>query len=94
MRALALTTLMMIGLTGGVAAADNHHVDVRRDEVRDHRDVREARVEHYRNYRVRPADRFERHEDRRGYRWVGGAWRWNRVEWIWAPGHYVRIARW
>ena len=93
MRALALTTLMMLGLTGGVAAADNH-VDVRRDEIRDHRDVREVRVEHYRNYRVRPADRFERHEDRRGYRWVGGEWRWNRVEWIWTPGHYVRIARW
>ncbi len=93
MRALALTTLMMLGLTGGVAAADNH-VDVRRDETRDHREVREVRAEHYRNYRVRPVDRFERHEDRRGYRWVGGAWRWNRVEWIWAPGHYVRIARW
>ncbi len=94
MRALTLTTLMMLGLTGGVAAADNHHVDVRRDEIRDHRDVREVRVEHYRNYRVRPANRFERHEDRRGYRWVGGEWRWNSVEWIWTPGHYVRIARW
>ena len=94
MRALTLTTLMVLGLTGGVAAADNHHVSVRCDEVRDHREVREVRAEHDRNDRVRPADRFERHEDRRGYRWVGGEWRWNRVEWIWTPGHYVRIARW
>jgi hypothetical protein len=94
MRALALTTLMTLGLTGGVAAADNHHVDVRRDEIRDHRAGREVRVEHYRDYRVRPAVRFERHEDRRGYRWVGGEWRWNSAEWGWTPGHYVRLARW
>jgi len=94
MRALALTTLMTLGLTGGVAAADNYRSDVRRDESREHRDVREVRVERYRDHRVRPVERFERHEERRGYRWVGGEWRWNSVEWIWAPGHYVRVARW
>ncbi|HEX3478957.1 MAG TPA: hypothetical protein VHT91_28235 [Kofleriaceae bacterium] len=71
---------MTLGLTGGVAAADNYHHD--------------ARVEHYRDHRVRPAPRFERHDARRGYRWVGGEWRWGRGEWIWMPGHYIVIARW
>ena len=91
MRALMMTTLMTLGLTGGVAAADNHRGEVRREEIRDHRDVR---VERYRDYHARPAVRFERHEDRRGYRWIGGEWRWSGVEWGWAPGYYVRAARW
>ena len=52
------------------------------------------RVERYRDYRARPAVRFERHEQRRGFRWVGGEWRWNRFEWVWLPGHFVRAARW
>jgi hypothetical protein len=94
MRAIILTTLMTLGLTGGVAAADGYRGDARRDEVRDHRPVREERVEQHRDYRARPAVRFERHEERRGLRWVGGEWRWNRFEWVWLPGHYVRAARW
>ena len=84
MRTLIASTLMALGLTGGVAAADNYRGDYHRDEYR----------EHYRDYRVRPALRYERHDIRRGYRWVGGEWRWYRGEWIWAPGHYIRIARW
>ncbi len=79
MRALIVSTLMTLGLTGGVAAADSYHRDVP--------------VEHYRDYRVRPAPRYERHEERRGYRWVGGEWRWGRGEWIWTPGRYVHISR-
>lgn len=94
MRALIVSTLMTLGLTGGVAAADNYRGEVRHEDIRDHREVRDQRVEHYRDYRARPALRFERHEERRGYRWVGGEWRWGRGEWTWAPGHYVRIVRW
>ena len=94
MRALIVSTLMTLGLTGGVAAADNYRGEVHHEVTRDHRDVRDQRVEHDRDYRGRLAPRFERHEDRRGYRWVGGEWRWSRGEWIWFPGHYVRIARW
>jgi hypothetical protein len=87
MRKIITMSLLALGLTGGVAAADSRY-DGRRDEVRDHREVREVR---YRNYRERPAVRYERHNERRGYRWQAGAWRWNHAEWIWAPGYYVRI---
>jgi hypothetical protein len=87
MRTLIVSTLMTLGLTGGVAAADNYRGDA-------HRDHHEVYREHYRDYRVRPGPRFERHDERRGYRWVGGEWRWYRSEWIWAPGHYIRIVRW
>jgi hypothetical protein len=90
MRALILTTLMTLGLTGGVAAADNY----RGEATRDHRDVPAYRAEHDRDYHARPAPRYERHEERRGYRWVGGEWQWGRGEWQWSPGHYARIARW
>jgi hypothetical protein len=84
MRALIVSTLMTLGLTGGVAAADNYRGEVRHEAPA-------YRGDHYRNYRVRPARRFERHDERRGYRWVGGQWRWGRGEWFWAPGYYVRI---
>ena len=84
MRALIVSTLMTLGLTGGVAAADTYRGDVHHEVYRDH----------YRDHRVRPAPRFERHDERRGYRWVGGEWQWGRGEWIWTPGHYVRITRW
>jgi hypothetical protein len=84
MRALIVSTLMTLGLTGGVAAADNYRSEPHHEVYR----------ERYRDYRVRPALRYERHDVRRGYRWVGGEWRWYRGEWIWAPGHYIRIARW
>lgn len=88
MRALIVSTLMTLGLTGGVAAADNYRGDNYRDA---HHEVYR---EHYRDYRVRPAPRYERHDYRRGYRWVGGDWRWYRGEWIWTPGRYVRISHW
>lgn len=98
MRALIVSTLMTLGLTGGVAAADNY----RGEAVRDHREVpayrsdrdRDRDRDHDRDHRARPAPRFERHQQWRGYRWVGGEWRWSRGEWTWSPGHYVRIARW
>ncbi len=90
MRALIVSTLMTLGLTGGVAAADNY----RGETVRDHREVPAYRANHDRGDRARPAPRFERHDERRGYRWVGGEWQWNRGRWLWAPGHYVRTARW
>jgi hypothetical protein len=84
MRTLIVSTLMALGLTGGVAAADNYRGDYHRDTYR----------EHYRDYRVRPAPRYERHDGRRGYRWVGGEWRWYRGEWTWAPGRYIRVTTW
>lgn len=93
MRALIVSTLMTLGLTGGVAAADNYRGDVHHEVTRDHREA-PAYGEHYRDSRARPAPRFERHEERRGYRWVGGEWRWGRGEWTWSAGHYVRSARW
>lgn len=93
MRALIVSTLMTLGLTGGVAAADNYRGEAHHEVTRDRHEAPAYR-ESYRDYRVRPTPRFERHEARRGYRWVGGEWRWGRGEWTWAPGHYVRIARW
>lgn len=77
MRTIIITSLMALGLTGGVAAADTYRAD--------------AHVEHYRDHRVRPAPRNERHEARRGYRWRSGEWRWGQGEWVWTPGIYVRI---
>lgn len=94
MKALVMTTLMALALTGGVAAADTHRADIRHDEIRDHREVREGRVDAYRDYHHRPAARFERREERRGYRWIGGEWRWTGFAWSWLPGHYARAARW
>lgn len=84
MRALIVSTLMTLGLTGGVAAADSYHGDAHHEVYR----------EHYRDYRYRPAPRYERHQERRGYRWVGGEWRWYHGEWIWSPGRYVRTSHW
>jgi len=77
MRTLIISSLMTLGLTGGVAAADNYH--------------RDGHSERYRDYRVRPAPRYERHDFRRGYRWRNGEWRWGHGEWIWTPGVYIRI---
>lgn len=94
MRALIVSTLMTLGLTGGVAAADSYRGDAQRETVRDHREAPAYRVDRDRDTRARPAPRFERHDERRGYRWVGGEWQWNRGRWFWAPGHYVHIARW
>ena len=100
MRKIIILTLMSLGLTGGVALADGRH-EARRPEpaVRDHRGAfergfergRNERVEHFNDRRVKPAIRFERHENRAGFRWVGGDWQWNGYEWIWMPGHYIRI---
>lgn len=85
MRKIMMMTLMAVGLVGGVAAADPYHHDNTTVVVRHDGDV------HYRSYRERPAVRYERHDDRRGYRWNAGAWRWQHSEWIWSPGVYVRI---
>jgi len=88
MNKIILSTLATLGLTGGVALAEPHHNDARREVVRDHREVR---VVHYRDQHYRPAFRVEHHDFRRGYRWHDGEWRWNRYEWAWTPGFYVRI---
>ena len=94
MKALVMTTLMALGLTGGVAAADTYHGDGRRDEARDHRGDRDGHFDAYRDGHHRPAPRVERHEERRGYRWIGGEWRWSGAAWGWTPGHYARARRW
>lgn len=83
MKALVIGTLMTLGLTAGVASAQPVY-----------RDYHHERVEHFRDHRHRPAVRFERHDERAGFRWVSGDWRWGGGEWVWAPGHYVRISRW
>lgn len=89
MKALAMTTLMTLGLTAGVASAQPYDRDYHHERVDRH-----ERVEHFRDHRFRPALRFERHENRAGFRWVSGEWRWNGGEWMWMPGHYIRITRW
>ena len=109
MRRILMLALTALGLTSGVALADNGRGFNRSaPTVRDHRASspqrgfergfergREARVESYRNYRVRPAVRFESHSYRRGFDWVAGQWTWSGYEWTWIPGHYIRIgARW
>jgi hypothetical protein len=96
MRRIITMSLMAIGLTGGIAAADGYHD---RDRDRDHTTVRvnvragtphRAEVVHYRDYNRRPELRVERHEYRRGQIWVGGDWQWRHGEWQWVPGHYAR----
>jgi hypothetical protein len=88
MRRIITMSLMAIGLTGGIAAADN------RDRDRDHVTVNvraggngEA---HYRDHNRRPELRVERHDQRRGFIWVGGDWQWRHGEWQWVGGHYAR----
>jgi hypothetical protein len=91
MRRIITMTIMALGLSGGAAMADTYrgHETV---SVRDHRGTRENRetVVRYDNVRARPAARFERHEERRGFGWRGGDWRWSGATWSWAPGHYFR----
>ena len=92
MRRIITMTLMAIGLTGGIAAADGYHD---RDRDRATVNVRiggphRGEVIHYRDYNHRPELRVERHEYRRGFIWVGGDWRWRHGEWTWVPGHYAR----
>jgi hypothetical protein len=84
-------TLVTLGLSGGVALADPHG-EAHREVVRDHRGAQAQDVRYHDHDReAPPAVRFERHEERRGFRWVGGAWRWHGNERSWTPGYYVRI---
>jgi hypothetical protein len=100
MRRIITMTLLSLGLTGGVALADNHRVEVRDHRVEapsqrgfDRGYNRGERVERFQDRRVRPAAQFERHEERSGFRWIGGEWTWNGYEWTWMPGHYARLGR-
>lgn len=104
MRRILTLTLLSLGLSGGVALADDRHNDEhhgdrhgdrdrRVDEGRGHYDrgwYYRGRV-HYRDYRYRPPYQYERFYDRPGYRWRSGEWIWNGFEWIWRPGYYIRI---
>lgn len=93
MRRIITMSLMAIGLTGGLAAADGYH-----DRDRDRASINvhvnagtpHRAVVHYRDYNHRPELRVERHEYRRNYIWVGGDWQWRHGEWMWVPGHYAR----
>ncbi|HUJ58417.1 MAG TPA: hypothetical protein VLX92_07990 [Kofleriaceae bacterium] len=80
MRKIISAAALSLTLFGGVAMADtrDHRAPVRHEEVR-------------RDFRARPAPRFERHEERRGFRWVGGEWRWGARGWDWRPGYYARV---
>jgi hypothetical protein len=87
-------SLMAIGLTGGIAAADGYR-DRDRDRATVNVNVRagephRGEVVHYRDYNHRPELRVERHEYRRNMIWVGGDWQWRHGEWQWVPGHYAR----
>ena len=79
-RFITLATLSLSLLGGGAAMAANRgeHVErgqTERVEIRDHR----------------PEPRFERHEERRGFRWIGGEWVRSGRGWSWRGGHYERI---
>ena len=99
-RIITLASLSFTLLAGGAAIAaprnetrgqerrEERH-EVRREERRDVR--REEVRERYFDRAHRPAVRAERFEHREGFRWVGGQWSWNGYEWIWMPGHYVRL---
>ncbi len=81
MRRIITAVVLTFGLAGGgVAMADNrggHRTEYReREAMRDHRE--------------RPAQRFERHQERAGFRWVGGGWNWQGRSWQWIGGHYER----
>ncbi len=80
-RIISAAALSLSLLGGGVAMADNHF------------DRRGEQRETYRDRDERPAPRYERHDERRGFRWNAGEWRWSGREWRWAPGHYVRTRR-
>lgn len=90
MRRIITAIPLVLGLTGGIAAADPYHRGVERRDNRHERFERAERVEHFRDARFRPAARYERFETRAGFRWVTGDWSWNGYEWIWMSGHYVR----
>jgi hypothetical protein len=80
-RIITLATLSLSLLGGGAAMAANRGERVERERV-------EARVE-TRDHR--PEARFERHEERSGFRWVGGEWMRHGRGWSWRPGHYERL---
>lgn len=91
-RTLSLIPIVL-GLMGGVAAADPERHDHDRDRRDDHHERYTYRERHYRDHYHRPVVRYERHDYRVGFRWEPGEWRWNGAEWIWSPGHYIRV-RW
>ena len=88
---IASLSATLLGIGGAAMASPRYetrpaveHREVVRREV--------ARPEiRYSNRYSRPAPVFERHEVRRGFDWVAGTWTWNGVQWIWIPGHYVRV---
>jgi hypothetical protein len=100
-RIITLASLSLTLLVGGAAMASPRYEtrgQERREEVRReerHEQVRreEAR-ERYFDRDHRPVVRYERTEYRTGYRFVGGEWKWNGYEWIWMPGHYIRVRAW
>jgi hypothetical protein len=60
----------------------------RRAEER-HEERREVRAEdrHW-SHAAPPALRYERHEPRRGYAWIGGRWDWRDGRYSWVAGRY------
>jgi len=44
--------------------------------------------------RIQPPDvRVENYQERRGYVWQSGYWRWRGQQHVWTPGHYARQKR-
>jgi hypothetical protein len=90
MRRIIILASLAATLFGGVAMASPRSENERNDQR-----VEERRApEHgYSNRNERPEPRYERHEQRAGYRWVGGEWKWTGRAWSWTAGHYVRTYR-
>jgi len=110
MRRILSLSVLSLSLLGGVAAASPGEREIVRDRhelARDHRELARDRAEigrdrrelirdesHYRNVHFRPSARQERFEYRRGFTFARGEWKWNGYEWVWIPGHYVRLRGW
>jgi hypothetical protein len=67
---------------------EQRHEEQRREER--HEEKREERREerHEGPRAAPPGARFERHENRRGYTWIGGNYEWRGGAYVWNPGRY------
>jgi hypothetical protein len=69
---------------------EDRHEERKREERREERreDRRDQRREERWSHSAPPAARFERHENRRGYVWIGGNYEWRGGAYVWNPGRY------
>ncbi len=94
---IVLTSLLGFSISATALAGPEHrreerkedrHEEKRREE-RHEQKREEHREERHEGPRSRPpAARFERHENRRGYAWVGGNYQYRGGAYVWEPGRY------